>query len=349
MSLTYWEELTMATNSWMQLALLAKYWGAYSVRPFTINSNLYGLPREGRYPVDIIYDPKELDRKLAEYLMPPIASFEEFISKAGRNVVLVRVDYRKPKLHMEKCKGNADSVFASAFTLLNHESRKRGHPPFRLYNCCIVHGQHPTHPDDIAKGCGLDQLAAYTVITPEWRGITHVLTYRLLTPAISDINHPNYDYDIYPHSKEVIGNATAFINEATNGEDFMAIHYRLESFVIRHDQQKTDGCLDLVPRETRRLQGLYPFLKHLLIFGDEEISQARDSGTFKMEEKVSHFPLGKYGSILDRGFVAQVEQNVMSRARVLITAGCGSFQAETVSRFHQEARHIKRYHVCNCE
>ena len=349
MALTYWEELTMATNSWMQLALVAKYWGAYCIRPFTLNSNLYGLPKEGYHSVDIMYDPVELDRKLAEYSMPPIASFDEFIAKASRNVILVRIDYRRPKLHVEKCKGSKYFDISSSLSLLNKESTKRGYSNFHLYDCCQIHGQHPTHPVDIAKGCGLDRLDEYTVITPEWRGITHVLNYRLLTPNLSDINHPNYDYDIYPHSKEVISNATAFIKESTGGEDFIAIHYRLESFVIRHNSRLTDHCLRYVPEVTRQIQAHYPHVKHLLIFGDEEISQARADGRFQIKEEVSQFPRGSFGSIFDRGFAAQVEQNVMSRAKVLITAGCGSFQAETVSRFFREPGHIKRYHVCNCE
>ena len=339
----------MATNNWMQLALVAKYWGAYSIIPFTADSYLYGLPRAGSHSVNIIYDPAELNRKLAEYSMPPIASFDEFVVKAGRNITLVRIDYQKPKLHIEQCEGRTDSQFISALSLLNEESSRRGYSNFSLHNCCQVHGQHPTNPVNIAKGCSLDRLDEYTVIVPEWRGFTQVLNYRLFTPNLSNTSHPNPTYDIYPHSKEVLGNATAFINESTRGEGFIALHYRLEAFLIRKNSGLTDHCLKYVPNATQQIQADYPHLKHLLIFGDEEISQARADGRFQMKEEVSHFPRGRFGSIDDRGFAAQVEQNVMSRAKVLITAGCGSFQEETVSRFNGELGHIKWYHVCNCE
>ena len=160
----------MATNSWIQLALVAKYWGAYSVRPFTVDSHLYGFPRPGSHSLNIMYDPAELDRKLAEYSMPPVTSFDEFIAKASRNVILIRIDYRKPKLHIEKCKGIINWDINSALSLLNKEASRRGYSNFCLYSCCQVHGHHPTNPVDIAKGCGLDRLDEYTVITPKWRG-----------------------------------------------------------------------------------------------------------------------------------------------------------------------------------
>ena len=290
MALSYFEELTMATNSWMQLALVAKYWGAYCIRPFTVNSALYGLPRAGSRSVNIVYDPAELDRKLAEYSMPPIASFDEFIAKAGRNVFVVRIVYQKSKLHIEECKGIMNRDVNSALSLLNKESTRRGYLNFQLYNCCLIHAHHPTNPVDIAKGCGLDQMDKYTVIIPEWSGLLRVPAYRLLTPNISDNSYPNADFDIYPHSKEVKGNATAFIKKSTGGEDFIALHYRLEAFLIRQKSQVTDHCLKYVPEATRQIQADYPQLKHLLIFGDEEFSEARADGRFQMKEEVSHFP-----------------------------------------------------------
>ena len=346
MALFYWEQLTMATNNWIQLALVAKYWGAYCIRPFTGRSFLYGLPSAGYHCVNVMYDPVELDHKLAEYSIPPIANFDEFIAKAGRNVILVKIDYQKPKLHIEKCEGIG---FNSTLSLLNKEASRRGYSNFSLNRCCLVHGQHPTNPVDIAKGCSLDQMDEYTVIIPEWRGLTRTQNHRLLNLNIGDNSYPHYKYDIYPHSKEVIGNATAYINESTGGGDFIALHYRLEAFLRRHNSKLTGHCLQHVPEAIRQIQADYPHLKHLFIFGDDAFSQARADGRFQMKEEVSNFPRGSFGSIDDRGFVGQVEQNVMSRAKVLITAGCGSFQAETVSRFNREPGHIKHHHACHCE
>ena len=43
LGLNYWEQLTMATINMYQLVCLADMWNASVVRPFTLNSRLYGM------------------------------------------------------------------------------------------------------------------------------------------------------------------------------------------------------------------------------------------------------------------------------------------------------------------
>jgi len=262
-------------------------------------------------------------------------NFEEFLSDASRNVVLMVVDYNSQVT--EKCSDSQRRNVISALNHLNKVTKKKGLQVFKDVGCCVVYSHHPTTSVEIAKGCKLVD-GEFTVLLKQWQGITNDYrrTYRLVidkhedVPITSDFNH----------SKWVIGNASRFFHDITKTDKCVAIHVRTERLII---EKKLNRCLKLLNEVLSKFKSNHSDFQ-VLYFGDEELDRFRNRIN---NAKVTRFNGAKYGAVTDRGFTAQVEQHTASLCKALIVSGGGSFQYRTVRRFNEFPDHLP--HLAACE
>jgi len=334
----YWEELTLATRNFMGLVKIAGSWGARAVLPFTAGSQLYGI--KAKYTLDLVYDLDDIKRVCNKfYSLPMPVKFEEFLSDASRNVVLMGVDYksRVSGKHTARCSDWWRRHLIPVLNHLNKVTKEKGLQIFNDVGCCVVYNHHPTTSVEIAKGCKLVD-GEFTVLLKQWRGIVndYRMTYRLVidkredVPIISDFNH----------SKWVIGNASRLFHDITKTDKCVAIHVRAERLIIA---KKLNRCLKLLNEVLSKFKSNHSDF-HVLYFGDEELDSFRNMIN---NANVTRFNGAKYGAVTDRGFAAQVEQHTASLCKALIVSGGGSFQYRTVRRFNEFRDHLP--HLAACE
>ena len=95
-ALTYWEQLTMATNNFLDLTALAAYGGRQVVLPFVKDSKYYGAPTEkGLETLSLYYNVSALNRTLRSRGHGTLISWKEFQDVCqGKLDILVHFDYK---------------------------------------------------------------------------------------------------------------------------------------------------------------------------------------------------------------------------------------------------------------
>ena len=258
MALSYWEQLTMATNSLCGLTNFARSWHSKAVIPFTINAEFYGLPSTVNFPtvtgtppiyykgptksISMLYDIGKFSSDLLckNYNLPPLASFKEFILKANRQIILMHINFHDvPPKSLFKGKNYADcmefkqikSAGSKLIKALNKESDKHGLAPFELHSaCCLNHMHIIKTPQEIADACGFANNDHLTIVFTVWRGYSNIPTkkFRLITEVSSLFDKPSPGKDSYPLSTGVISNSSAFVKSLSCKSDskLIVIHLR---------------------------------------------------------------------------------------------------------------------------
>ena len=256
LGLSYWEQLTMATNSLCCLTAFSRHWHARTVEPFTRDAEMWGLPSTVHYPVFHGMPPiykggpaKPLDSLFnmtlfnshmlcSQYDIPPLADFEEFMLNANRSIRLLHFSFEahggtldfSEKNHIDCFKYSEFIQFSNKLLhYLNHDANQRHLPSFTVDAACCVNHLHVTTPEEIASHCGFKDLDSFTIIITTWRGYSHVPTkkFRLVVPVKSPVLRiPNASRTAYPLNNDVLSNVTAQFMKISGGKDFIAVHIR---------------------------------------------------------------------------------------------------------------------------
>ena len=265
MALSYWEQLTMATNSLCGLTNFARSWHSRVVMPFTLNSELYGLPSTVNFPtitgtppihyegpiksISMLYDMESLNSDLLckKYNLPPLASFEEFIRNANRKIKLLHINFENddpPRSFFNdrnyvNCEEFSEVASAGSKLIksLNKESDKHaGLAPFELHSaCCLNHMHIIKTPQEIADACGFANNDHLTIVFTVWRGYSDIptKTYRLITEGISYM--PPRRLLTYPLNKDIVSNSSAFTKSflCDKTRKLVVIHLRTGQMVLQ--------------------------------------------------------------------------------------------------------------------
>ena len=385
-SIGYWEQLTMATDSLCELVNLARGWQSRVVTPFTHNSELYGLPSTGlTKPLSLYYDMKQLNNDLYcnKYRLPPLAPFDEFIQHANRRIILVQTVQSNPKsssflnkfpegnkyMNCEKYE-KIKTIASKLLERLNTETKKHKSRPFRFGRaCCINTKTVIKSPLEIAEACGFSNTTRISIIFQYWPGyngpgVRHSPE-RLSVADTPLFKAPSSDTDVYPTSQAIINNATAFVNDLscstdTNGQ-FMAVHFRTDKLQYSGYTSKTfQACFneaqlllnDLERNCSNCTNKCYRYFVDFGEFGSHSFrikgGQKMTIETFKQNNiKPVHYDPRKYGGVLDSGFVGKVEQLAMAHSSVLILVGRGGYQDQILKIFKELGRGNKAYNLCH--
>ena len=353
------EQMTMAMSHTMQLARVATEWQARTVMPFLQDEHLEGLPMKGTVTLDLLYNVPMLNRLVKAYDIFPFVSFDYFIRESNRtNVYFFYAYYGKggDGPVVERCRLEKEKQeYMDTMQLLNQEAIKRGLPQFTLSpheHCCRVLSSKPFVPDDFIKGCNIERnLKDITYIINDWRGYSPVdlKSFRLFAPNYIHKNRvPNFDL---PYSKQVTDYTRDFTNLLCNNEDFIGVHIRAQKMYIRHNRNKNfndQKCISDFLETVHQTTSQYPDIKHVVYISDSYTGKYNQLLNISFSRfNPSDFNSSDFNAAKSRALIAQVEQNFLSKARVLIMCGGGSFEKSISLRYETNNPSGKIIQLCS--
>lgn len=353
LAVSYWEKVTMGTRNLYSLLRFATEWDAEVTVPFLHNSNLNGFPSAtgNLASFSLIFDINNVQQILSQHNMTNLVDYNLFISNLNKQktkrIFFVSISFNEkvekrravvPVYH-KICQKNEKKNLKRLNRDINNSL------PMNNITCCLIHGSIPVLPIDIAIGCGFNGLDEFTIIFRTWHGITQPdpkRKFRLFVPVeyTRDYTYPSA---ALPHSQYVIGNSTNRISQTVRGDDFIAVHIRTEKlFHKRHVKNDTKCLLDTI-RLTEQVSQDHLNIKHVLYFADNTRFH------YKHIFKEYNITITNANLLSSNGaFVAQIEQDMISHATILVISGGGSFQEAIVERYLKRNRFPKVYKVDGC-
>lgn len=283
--LNYWEQLNMAVHNLYTLVNLAVAWDGMVVKPYTMNSRLYGLPhlRADEYwsmnvsmlPLSWLFNEKNLDRLSCVEGSIQFSGFDQFLSSASRQVVILHYIFYKEahelsvlndkdssNNHLYKrlisdeifdCSGfiTIDRIAKDILTSLNNEVNDMNY--FKLLRHICINGTLETNPKMLATRTGIVDQDYITIIIVNWRGIVQKSTNHISAKGSHRvlrqfIHLPDYHSPLpkilYP-SESVLYFTSQFVKTFSKGAGFIAMHIRSEKLGQRSDRvpQYITSCL----------------------------------------------------------------------------------------------------------
>ena len=383
-----WEQLTMATNNLITLAWFVKPWRAHIIEPFTRNSKFLGIPYPGKdmYTLSSLFDYQSFNQMLGKHKILPILKYKHFFKHANRQVILIHILYndfdltrfgnekgsrsevltllRKQDIHYADCSHTKYMKRISSRFLQTINRNTQLMPAFKISHICCVNGSHQTYREEMAEKCGINKDGDVTVVFTDWKGVSPKKGFRVFAPEVTGVHLPHPSIDVYPYSQSVLSNASTMLHSLTNGKDFIGIHLRTEKLGQQNFKIKGffEQCLKLMQSAQSKILAENNYNLTYIYFADTgrygSRSCIRHCLSIKVIErtfekygiKVTHYNPYKFGGLSDSGFVATVEQEALSRAKILVLVGGGSFQSQVATRYkhyHQNPTSIHR--ICDAE
>ena len=339
-----WEKTTMAVANMFSLLRFTHEWKAVVPVPFLNEHSLGGFPNytaasNDRLSLKSLFKLDDFQSSPPRYPgLAQLVDYDHFLGEM-RNILhhtfYIRINHgrkRHRSRHIRKMHCS-NSIFSKYIPNNIRASSIK-------VTCCLVPSFIPTLPSNISKGCGFDGLDEFLVVFEEWRGIAVPAArkkYRLLVPSSFVANYTFPIPSSLQQSDHVVECADKFVKEFVGeGVQFIGVHLRTEKLKIHSHSgllndinclQKTFETVKEIERNTN--------IKHTLYFADLfwRYDHSKIFEAYKV--KVTKFIPKQFDCLQHEAFVAQVEQNIVSRAARLVVCGGGSFQMAIVDRYNR--------------
>ena len=352
----YWEQLSMATNSFFGLTALAAYGGRQVVVPFVKDSRLYGVPSEkGFETLALYYNVSALNRTLLSRGHGTLISWKEFREVChGKLDILVHFDYTK--LTSKKYNRSRGAFFPcntrdrSTFGDLKAERTI-------CMNVFAVDSLEKFESDVIER--------LPCVGLAEWRGSTRERGYRAQFDLGEVVpHHMHYREAAMFFSSRLLQVARDFIAENL-GPFFVSAHIRSEKLlkfgIAFNNNVAVKECISNLTSQVQRCKNASRAPIQLFIATDfghygsssERAITARENAKSLMNIleplKPIIFQPSTY-NVTDHGAVAIVEMNILSSGKRLFAVGGGStFQGWIISIFRYHKTYIDQKGAAKCQ
>ncbi|XP_020627717.1 uncharacterized protein LOC110064953 [Orbicella faveolata] len=339
----YWEQLTMATNSFLDLTALAAYGGRQVVLPFVKDSRFYGVPKKkGFQTLALYYNVSALNHTLRSSGHGTLISWKEFQDVCqGKLDVLVHFDYTN--LTKSQKYNRTTRAFFPCNT--RHGNTFWGLKAKRTI-CMNVFAVNSVEKfeTDVIEGLPCVGLA-------QWRGSTRARSYRAQFNLEAVVPHRIcvYDAAIF-FSARLLQVARDFIAKSL-GPFFVSAHVRAEKMlkfgITFSNSVAVKKCISNLTRRVLRYKNASGVPIPLFLatdFGDygslsglaiRARKNAKSLMSILAPLKPIIFQPSTY-NLTDHGAVAIVEMNIVSSGKRLFVVGGGSFQKWLVNMFHNK-------------
>ena len=338
-----WEKTTMAVANMFSLLRFAHEWKAVVPVPFLKDHSLGGFPNytaasNDRLSLKSLFKLDDLQSSPPKY--PGLAQLVDYNYFLGEkqnvphHTFYIRINHsRKHRSRHIRKMHCSNSIFSKYIPNNIRASSIK-------VTCCLVPSFIPTLPSNISKGCGFDGLDEFLVVFEEWRGIAVPAArkkYRLLVPSSFVVKYTFPIPSSLQQSDHVVECANKFVKKFVGeGVQFIGVHLRTEKLKIhsRSGLLNDTNCLQKTFETVKEIERNIS-IKHTLYFADL-FRQYHHSKIFEAYKvKVTKFIPKQFNCLQHEAFVAQVEQNVVSRAARLVVCGGGSFQMAIVDRYNR--------------
>ena len=347
----YWEKLTMGMNSFFDLATVAQQWNAAMPFPFTYRSFLFGMPGYGRRKLDTIYDTQRLNRLMSQYNLSLFSTFGHFLRSASRQVIALEIKYGEVRdslgrhIYNSSCTKNTKKLIAR----LNSVTHKHSAKQFTVKKCCYVLAAHGTSPHEISSLCGFNMFDRITILIDQWRGYNDRRTFRLIMKKFY-VPHPNPGTPL-PYSKKIIETSTSLLRKHLNDSlstKFVGVHLRSEKVMLKtRSVTIINQCFEKVYQLSHEIASNYSGIP-VIYFGDRYsylvFGKQLSETNINILECHTH---SLFSRERNSAFDVLVEQDMVSRAEVLIMLGGGSFQMQILSQYRTLPNTRLAYQVCD--
>ena len=371
---SYWEQMTRATINIYDLIKFATEWQASVPIPFLVKSFPRGFPsingnRSNEPSFSFLFDMHKVQRNLISKNLNQFVDFDQFLLNFKYLYYNMYNTTFVVTIEFVSCKGNIERSGSNFYhvskvpctseykTIIRHLYKvSRGtffnfeeHWSFygSSLTCCNVCGIIPTLSSDISIGCGFHGLSKFTAIFKQWRGLSLPLlhgSFRLFGPT-DYMERYRAPSPALPHSSFIKSKAIEFLNHCLSGnESFVAVHIRTEKIHIAEKKMKINGTkcvLDAIAtaHNVSQVKGI----SHIMFFTDNfALDYYGDVFRAQNVKITSYNPKTFHLQPESDGIVAQIEQNIASRAAVLVLSGGGSFQYVIKRRYSKNVARFKR-------
>ena len=280
--LYYFEQMNNALKNLLRLAPIAMNLDLKIVEPFVVHSRLYGLPdmlppgevTGSFYSLRTLFNIDSINQSLNTYANASLASFEDFVRYAPRDIVVVyfihnersrprtfRLSYHyshilklvseaeTPVVDCSNEIAHEEQIYAGLLSALFNITTKYGVVNFRITKFICVAGERDTTTDQLREMLGPENK---TVIFPEWRGCGyHNCNFKRTHKHLSH-NRPKLLYtlkgekqsplNIYHVSSDlVMETANLFIrNLNLTKKPYISVYMRIEKMIQRNSTFHVD-------------------------------------------------------------------------------------------------------------
>ena len=345
----YWEQLTAATNNFLDITALAAYGGRHVVVSFVKNSLFYGSPTKKSFQtLALYYNVTALNGTLRSRGHGTLISWKEFQGICqGTLDVLVHLDYKR----------NSEAT-PPIFPCKDRQRNTFGDFNVRRTICMNVFAVDSVEKfeNNVVKRLPCVGLA-------QWRGIDNKYPYRAQFNLSSVVTHRmrSGDAAIFFSSK-LLHVARDFIAKNL-GPLFFSMHIRTERILkftktIRNIAA-VKKCISNLSTLVQRHKSLSAADIPIFLAGDfagygsssRHVKPARRKAKSLMKIlaplKPVIFQPSSY-NLIDRGAVAIVEMHILVQSKHLFVVGGGTFQAWVVNQFLNK-NNIDRKSTAKCK
>ena len=331
----YWEQLTMATNNFLDLTALAAYGGRQVVVPFVKDSTFFGSPTKKRFEtLALYYNVTALNHTLRSRGHGTLISWKNFQDVCqGKLNVLVYFDYTK------------NSQVRRPFWRCKHRARDAfGDFKVERTICMNVFAVDSVKKfeNEVVKRLPCVGLA-------QWRGSNNERLFRAQFDLSSVVTHRMHfgDAGVFFSSK-LLHVAQDFIAKNL-GPLFFSGHIRTEKILkfetnLKLNVAAVKNCISNILTLVQRYKNVST--AHIPVFLAADFTDYGSSTRrVKTARKIAKslmkilaplkpvlFQPSAY-NLTDRGAVAIVEMNILLSGKHLFVVGGGSFQAWVVNQF----------------
>lgn len=370
----FWEQQTQAMKSVLQLQCLASNHGMRTVEPFLYRSFL-GFPfsemlsNKSHLRMGDLVDIDLWNREsVGRFGFFPVASWQEFVMSAPRDVIIVCVKYRDPP-HIRVPPPGADYKTGCAKECYHNFNSSlsvlKRYGDFRIVRevCAnfVVYAGSVSEGDFITNILGKYDHQSVTVLMNEFRGFYGLYRMQVLSNCGVDYYKPNIT--ILP-SVSILSDAAGYISDVLDDEPYIAILVRIERAVL-HLHYDIADCTNQLKDLLQTLSQQYSTKKYFLAMdvgkfgssgsivhnltshGDTVLSAVYgNSLTFSDWEK----EFERHASQVEEAYVANLQRAIAAQSRCLVMFGGGGFQAQARAfyrKHHQDAREWCVFRVCD--
>ena len=352
-AVNYWEQLTAATNNFLDLTAVAAYGGRKVVVPFVKNSRLYGFATtKGFKTLDLYYNVSALNHTLRSRGHGTLISWKEFQDVCqGKLDVVVRFEYTKLRKTIKY--NQATRPFYPCNTSLN-DTISIGIKVDRT----ICMNVFAVKSDAIFENEVIERLPC--VGLDQWRGSNTERFYRAqfkLSPNVTKRLYSDETAKFF--NSKLLHVARDFITKSL-GSLFISVHIRTEKLLKdgRHikNMAMIMKCISSLTARVQRYNNVNATPVPVFLasdfadFGSSSlgVNTPRENSESLMNILAPLKPIVFQPSIYnltDRGAIAIVEMNILVSAKRLFVLGGGTFQKWILKEFFHKNNIDQRFDV----
>lgn len=380
LALRYYEQQTQATKNFLQMQCLANSYNMQVVEPFLSDSqfsfpfSLLAQPRTGEERVlrlgDIIDMVLWNQQTVGRYGYPRVASWEQFLKNAPRDVVLVCVRCRDPP-HIKVPKPGANfrlDCSDACFDKFRDALRFLRTHGFRFVRKACAN--FVAYAGSVTSDDFLDNILEkryqsedITVILSEFRGFFGLYRMQILSPC-GLITHADMKVNmkVMP-SQLLVEEAGKYVEMNFDSQPYIAILVRVEKIVL-HSLLNISKCASETVSKLEELKGRFGVKEHFLAM---DVGQFGSSGSavYNLQPQGEHFFRQVYGdqwtfhqweqsfvasaSSSNPAYVANLQRTLAAMGRCLLMVGAGGFQAQArnlYEKYHPNTSSRCVYKIC---